>query len=330
MLLRIRHLLQMRDQHRQLAGQKEALEAAVIERTADLRLSNRQLEETLVKLRETQQQVIQHERMSALGSMAAGLAHDFNNSLSLILGYSELLQADLAGSPYQASSDEFLGTIITSARDAAQMFNRLRTFYRAQEAEDPRAGLSLNEVVEQAAAFTRPRWRGQALGEGATIDLALDLTPDLPPLLADAAELRELLTNLIFNAVDAMPRGGTLTLRTRPGSGAVTLEVADTGVGMDEETSRRCLEPFFTTKGARGTGLGLAMVYGTVQRHGGAIDLQSRVGEGTTVSLHLPLRAADEAISFLEEFSSPAAPCPPLVPAMGAIRLRLPLTRRAA
>ena len=299
-LLRIRHLLQIRHQHQQLAGQKDALEEAVIERTVELRLANSQLEETLVKLRETQQQVIQHERMSALGSMAAGLAHDFNNSLSLILGYSELLQNDLTGTPYQQNSDEFLGTIITSAQDAAKMFNRLRTFYRAQEEEDKHTGLALNGLVEQAVSLTRPRWHGQALGAGVTITLALELAADLPPLVADAAELRELLTNLIFNAVDAMPAGGTLTLRTRHEPDTVVLEVSDTGVGMDEETSRRCLEPFFTTKGAQGTGLGLAMVYGTVQRHGGVIDLQSRVGEGTTFSLRLPLRSADEAATLDE------------------------------
>ena len=293
-LLRIRHLLHIRSQHQQLAGQNDILEEAVLARTAELRQSNHQLEETLVKLCETQQQVIQHERMSALGSMAAGLAHDFNNSLSLILGYSELLQTDLAGTPYEKNSEEFLGTIITSAQDAAKMFNRLRTFYRAQEDEDQHVGLALNGLVEQAVSLTRPRWHGQALGEGVTIDLALELAPDLPPLVADAAELRELLTNLIFNAVDAMPQGGTLTLRTRAEPDTVILEVADTGIGMDEETSRRCLEPFFTTKGARGTGLGLAMVYGTVQRHGGVINLQSRVGEGTTFALHLPLRASGE------------------------------------
>ena len=294
-LLRIRHLLHIRAQHEQLARQKDTLEDTVADRTSELRSTLGQLEETVARLRDTQQQVIQHERMSALGSMAAGLAHDFNNALSLILGYSELLQTDLKGSPYEVRSDDYLGTIISAAEDAAKMFNRLRDFYRPPENTEDLLPVEINELVERAVALTRPRWHGQALGQGATIELCCELAPDLPELLADAAELREMLTNLIFNAVDAMPDGGRITLRTSldpepEGEGTLVLEVGDTGVGMSEETRRRCLEPFFTTKGTRGTGLGLAMVYGTVQRHGGAIALHSAPGVGTRFVLRFPRR----------------------------------------
>ncbi len=294
-LLRIRHLLQIRAQHQQLARQKDTLEETVAARTGELRSTLGQLEETVARLRDTQQQVIQHERMSALGSMAAGLAHDFNNALSLILGYSELLQTDLKGSPFEARSDDFLGTIITAGQDAAKMFNRLRDFYRPSDGDAPLYPVELNALVERAVALTRPRWHGQALGQGVNIDLTCNLAPGLPDLLADAAELREMLTNLIFNAVDAMPHGGKIMLRTsleaavEGHDGVLDLEVADTGVGMNEETRRRCLEPFFTTKGTRGTGLGLAMVYGTVQRHGGTIDLQSTPGVGTRFVIRFPL-----------------------------------------
>ena len=330
-LLRIRHLLQIRTQHLQLADQNTTLEDAVRERTGELRHTLGQLEETVRQLRDTQQQVIQHERMSALGSMAAGLAHDFNNALSLILGYSELMMSDLAGTPYGARSDEFLGTVITAAQDAAKMFNRLRGFYRAADYEQEFRLMDINELAAQAVALTRPRWHGQALGQGVTIDVRCELASGLPPLLADAAELREMLTNLIFNAVDAMPQGGLITLRTgyegpeqamaaeraaavqrvagngkpdaQPADGSafslggVVLEVIDQGMGMDEETCRRCLEPFFTTKGRQGTGLGLAMVYGTMQRHGGSIDLQSTPGVGTAFVLRLPLRTAPDPLA---------------------------------
>ena len=311
-LLRIRHLLQIRSQHQQLSNHNDRLEETVTARTSELRQANTRLEETLVELRATQQQIIQHERMSALGTMAAGLAHDLNNSLSLILGYSELLQHDLADVAYRGQSDDFLGTIITAAQDASGMFDRLRTFYRASEAQDQRRGLDLNALVEQAVSLTRSRWHGQAVAQGVTIQVTLEIAPDLPALQADAIELRELLTNLIFNAVDAMPQGGTLTLRTRhdpatPGEPeTLLLEVADTGVGMDDETSRRCLEPFFTTKGARGTGLGLAMVYGTVQRHEGTIQLTSRVGEGTCFSLRFPLLTCGITIPEEERRVSPS------------------------
>ena len=298
-LLRIRHLLQIRAQHGDLATQKNALEETVATRTSELRQTCRRLETTLAELRSTQQRMIQHERMSALGAMATGLAHDFNNSLSLILGYSELLQNDLLGTPYEARSNEFLGTVITAAQDAAKMFNRLRSFSRSTDTEDLHAGLDLNTLVDQAVTLTRPRWHSQALGAGAAIELRQELEASLPPLVADAAELREMLTNLIFNAVDAMPGGGTLSLRTRRGAGpeeALVLEVADTGVGMAEDVRRRCLEPFFTTKGERGTGLGLAMVYGTVQRHGGTIALHSAPGEGTCFALTLPLHQPEPTV----------------------------------
>jgi CheY-like chemotaxis protein/anti-sigma regulatory factor (Ser/Thr protein kinase) len=126
---------------------------------------------------------------------------------------------------------------------------------------------------------------------GFTIRLVTELTPDLPAVLGVESEIREALINLIFNAVDAMPNGGALTLRTKVASGNVLVEVSDSGCGMNEDTRRRCLEPFFTTKGERGTGLGLAMVYGAVRRHNAEIELDSEVGRGTTVRLIFPIPA---------------------------------------
>jgi len=134
------------------------------------------------------------------------------------------------------------------------------------------------------------------LQNGVVIEMRTDLAPGLPAILGIESEIREALTNLIFNAVDAMPAGGVLTLRTRridaAGDGTVAIEVADTGVGMDEDTRRRCMEPFFTTKGERGTGLGLAMVYGTVQRHNAEIEIDSAPARGTTFRLLFPVPSA--------------------------------------
>ncbi len=295
-LLRIRHLLQIRSQHLQLTDRNEVLEDRVRERTAELSQTLHELENTVHQLRSTQQQVIQHERLSALGAMAAGLAHDFNNALSLILGYSELLQGDLSDSPQKARADDYLGIITDAAQDAAKMFGRLRSFYRPVDASQQKRPVDVNALIEQALALTKPRWHAQSLNQGITITAEPDLAPGLPLVTADDSELREMLTNLIFNAVDAMPEGGSLRVSTRlepSGNGAdeqLVLEVADTGTGMSEETRRRCLEPFFTTKGDEGTGLGLAMVYGAVQRHGGTIDLQSTLGVGTSFTLRLPLQ----------------------------------------
>ena len=133
---------------------------------------------------------------------------------------------------------------------------------------------------------------------GIFVKIETDLAPELPAVMGVESELREALVNLIFNAIDAMSEGGTLTLRTKNLGGAtrlVQVEVIDTGVGMDEDTQRRCLEPFFTTKGERGTGLGLAMVYGIVRRHNADIDIESTVGKGTTMRLSFPVPVAPAA-----------------------------------
>jgi signal transduction histidine kinase len=316
-LLRISNLLRTRHQHLQLCDQKALLEDSVRERTAELR-------QTLHQLRDAQAQAIQHERLSALGSMTAGIAHDFNNVLSLILGYSEMLMRSLRQPNGVKTADALLGTIITAAQDAAKMFSRLREFYRPADKGQRHEMLNLNALIVQAIELTRPRWHGQALAQGVNIHLDTDLAEDLPDLLADGSELREMLTNLIFNAVDAMPQGGTVLVRTRlepappnfaeltgvppvkgalaaaPPEWAVALELSDSGTGMTEEVRLRCLEPFFTTKGKQGTGLGLAMVYGIVQRHHGTIDLSSAPGAGTTFRFLLPVGHKPEAVRNVE------------------------------
>ena len=146
--------------------------------------------------------------------------------------------------------------------------------------------------------LTEPRWRALPQSRGIVIELRTDLAPSLPDVLGDAVEVRDALTNLVFNAVDAMPEGGTLTLRTRAvvveGMETVHVEVSDTGIGMDEETRRRCIEPFFTTKGQRGTGLGLASVYGMLQRHDARLEVDSAPGRGTTMRMIFPM-AVDPA-----------------------------------
>jgi CheY-like chemotaxis protein len=179
---------------------------------------------------------------------------------------------------------------------------RLREFYRPQEHTDG-APIDLDKLVEAAISLTRPRWSNQALASGRIIGIERDLRP-LPRVWGDEGALREMLTNLIFNAVDAIPGDGTITVRTRRAGERVVLQVADTGAGMSEAVRRRCLEPFFTTKGEAGSGLGLSMVYGVVSRHRGELAIDSKAGEGTTVTISLPLAAASGS-------SSAAAPVVP-------------------
>jgi CheY-like chemotaxis protein/anti-sigma regulatory factor (Ser/Thr protein kinase) len=238
--------------------------------------------------------------------MAGGIAHDFNNSLCAIVGFSELLLRDSENGLTRQQAAGPLETILTAAEDASKIVGRLRDFYRADEAPELRHPVQLNKLVEQAISLTQPKWRTLSIAAGHEINLRTDLA-ELSTISGNAAELREALTNLIFNAADAMPNGGTLTLRTAREGEHVVLRVSDTGTGMSEETRRRCLEPFFTTKGERGTGLGLAMVFGIMQRHAGAVEIESALGEGTTFTLRWPASDAqtEEELMAAEAFDCP-------------------------
>jgi signal transduction histidine kinase/ActR/RegA family two-component response regulator len=251
---------------------------------------NMALQKAYDDLRLTQQAMLQQERLRALGQMASGIAHDINNAISPASLYVESL---LEREPnLSARSRQYLTTIQRAVDDVAQTVSRLREFYRQREPQLTLTPVVLNRICEQVAELTRARWGDIAQQRGVPIEMKRELAPDLPTILGAESEIREALTNLVFNAVDALPAGGTIFLRTRVADGRVILEVTDTGTGMDEETRRRCLEPFFTTKGERGTGLGLAMVYGIVQRHSAGIEIESAPGAGTTVRLLFPLPQA--------------------------------------
>jgi signal transduction histidine kinase/ActR/RegA family two-component response regulator len=242
-------------------------------------------------LKQTQQTVMQQERLLALGKMASGIAHDINNAISPIALYADsMLERETTLTPTVRGNLEIIRRAID---DVANTVARMREFYR-REPEQALVSVDLNRLVAQVVDLTRARWHDMSQLRGIVVKVRTELTPALPTIAGIEGELRDALTNLIFNAVDAMPTGGELRLQTRlvrrdtaaDGSGEVVqLDVVDSGVGMDEETRRRCLEPFFTTKGERGTGLGLAMVYGTMQRHGADLDVESAVGQGTTVRL---------------------------------------------
>jgi PAS domain S-box-containing protein len=259
-----------------------------------LRETNARLENAHEELQTAAQQVAQQERLSALGTMASGVAHDFNNALTAILGFSELLLDRPELLDDKPKTTEFLEMINTTAKDASNIVNRLREFYRYRDKSEVFAPVNLNHLVEETISLTQPKWKTQAETRGISIRAETDLQ-EVPPVLGNAAELREALTNLIFNAVDAMPRGGTVTIRTRSHDSRVTLEVADTGSGMTEAVRRRCLEPFFTTKGTYGTGLGLSMVYGIVRRHDGLIDIQTQLDKGSRIILSLPAHRQPQA-----------------------------------
>lgn len=251
----------------------------------------RRLELAYEELRRTQAAVMQQERLRALGKMASGIAHDINNAIFPATLYAEMLLKDPSLRP---EARKHLEVILASCQDVVHTVARLREFYRPRGEEEVLVPTDLNQTVQHVAELTRPYWQNVAQEHGITVTVHFDLAPDLPPVPVAEPQLREALTNLVINAVDAMPGGGTLTLRTRQesqGDGLwVVIEVADTGTGMDEATRRHCLEPFFTTK-TTGTGLGLPMVFGFVQRHDGQIEIDSAPGQGTTVRLLLPVQS---------------------------------------
>lgn len=252
-------------------------------------------------LRRTQQAVMQQERLRVLGQMASGIAHDINNAISPMSLYTEILLERETGLSERGRG--FLGTIRQSIADVAATVARMREFYRQREAPGQLGRVCLNTVVQQVQELTRARWADMPQQRGIVIHVCTELEATLPRIMGVESELREALTNLVFNAVDAMPQGGTLTLRThaseqRNGAAAARrahVEVIDTGVGMDAATRRQCLELFFTTKGERGTGLGLSMVYGTAQRHGAELEIESAPGAGTRVRLSFDAHEAAQA-----------------------------------
>ena len=254
---------------------------------AALQQSHRMLEETLLQLKTTQQQMLQQERLRAMGQMASGIAHDFNNSLSPIVGFAELLMRspDLP----RETTQTYAQLINTAALDAASVIRRLRELYRDRDESPVDRSVDLRRCIDEVVALTRPRWKDQALGQGIAIRVGTRVA-DVPGFPGDAAGIREMLANLIFNAVDAMPKGGTITVRARAEGAWVRLEVSDTGTGMSDEVRQRCLEPFFTTKGQHGTGLGLSLVHATVERHGGTLAIESEPGRGTTFIVRLPIK----------------------------------------
>jgi signal transduction histidine kinase len=255
---------------------------------SDLRETNRELEKALTELKATQQQVIQQERLGAIGQMASGIAHDFNNNLMPILGFADVLLENPALLEDKNETRRCLEMLRTSAKDAASVVSRLREFYRPAETDEQFPIVDLARIVQQAVSLTEPKWRHQAQASGLTITVTTQFKA-LPIVAGEESALREVLTNLIFNAVDAMPEGGRLSLETALENERAILRVSDTGTGMTENVRQRCLEPFFSTKGERGTGLGLSMVYGIIQRHRGEMQIHSALGKGTTFIVSLPL-----------------------------------------
>ena len=245
-------------------------------------------------------QLLQAQKMEAVGHLAGAIAHDFNNLLTAMMGFAALLQEELTENPAHRYNAE---QVVRAGARAADLTRQLLAFSRRQVLQ-PQL-LCINHILQEMSVLLR-----SAVGERVVIKMELDA--DLANTRADPVQLQQVVMNLTVNARDAMPEGGALTFRTFTSADdgdAVVLEVTDTGVGMDEETLARAFEPFFTTKEkGRGTGLGLSTVYGIITQSGGAVRVTSRAGHGTRFTLSLPrvtepLPVADPTLSLQESVS---------------------------
>jgi signal transduction histidine kinase len=251
--------------------------------------------EDVTEERRRQRESVQGEKLRALGQMASGVAHDLNQSLALVSGYAEIARTALnAAKPADPMEiGEMLSIISQAAYDGGETVKRLLTFGRGA-VDGAAEAVDIGVLLDDVAKLTAPRWRDAAQAEGRPIGLRVQ---------ADAGSvvegwpfsLREALINLVFNAVDALEDGGSIDLRAHTHESTVTVEVVDSGIGMPVDVQARIFEPYFTTKGAQGTGLGLPMAFGIVERHGGSVAVESAPGQGTTIRLTLPLRTAGPA-----------------------------------
>jgi PAS domain S-box-containing protein len=241
--------------------------------------------------RQERERAAQADKLRALGQLASGVAHDFNNALAAILGRAQLLRRSAAcGGDFAHGLD----IILTAAEDAAATVRRIRSFAHQLPAEE-RAALDVRELLRDAVEITRTRWENDARARGLDYEVTVECERECELRThGNASELREVFVNLIVNAIDAMPEGGRVGIRCRPAGGRVQMLFTDTGAGMTEEVRARIFEPFFTTKGVHGTGLGLFVSYGIVERHAGRISASSEPGRGTTFTVELP-HAEDSA-----------------------------------
>jgi len=241
------------------------------------------LKQAYEKLKETQAQLVQSEKLKALGEMASGVAHDFNNVLGAILGRAQLTQTKTED-PELLRSLKF---IELAATDGAQTVKRIQDFTRTRTERDFQT-VDINRLIESALDMTRHKWKNEIVERGGVVEVETDLQEPSPLVRGNPAELKEVLTNLIINALEAMPEGGRLKVSTFQEEDFGIVEVCDTGVGMAEAVKNRIFDPFFTTKGPEGTGLGLSVTYGIITRHNGMIDVVSEPQRGSRFTIKLP------------------------------------------
>ena len=250
-----------------------------------------------IKRKQAEETLIQTEKLKSMGMITAGIAHDFNNILAIISGMTQLLELDNEDNKELISA---LHTISKVTDDGAKLVRRMRMFTKQEKDSYILVPVDIKDVLEQAIGFVKPRWMNIAKAGGIDYDLDRDGIVEVPIIMGTESELREVFINIMNNAMDAMYEGGRLSFRTWQNEGNVLIGISDTGEGMPEEVRRRVFEPFYTTKREKGSGLGMSVSYGIIERHGGRIEVKSEVGKGTTFTISLPI-----TISSVQNTESP-------------------------
>ncbi|MBT5303807.1 MAG: response regulator, partial [Candidatus Scalindua sp.] len=264
----------------------ESLEQHVIDRTVELTKINEELQNEIAERKKIEETLIQSEKLKALGTITAGISHEFNNILNIISGNVQLLQMD-----YKDHSNlmDRLSIISKSIDNGASITDRMREFTHGETDTMDFVSADINKLLTQSVEFIMPRWRNMAQAGGINYNMDMEGTKkEVPSILCNPLEIKDVFINIISNALDAMPDGGRISFRTWSKGDTVFVSITDTGRGMSEDLKKNVFDPFFTTKRPEGTGLGMSTSYSKVARHGGKIEVDSEEGKGSTFTLQFP------------------------------------------
>ena len=293
--------------HNQNRVRAERAERAERERAEEAERHVAELSRYIAEQERIFEQFAQIEKLSALGELASGVAHDFNNTLAGILGRAQLLHAH---SNDAKEVERGLDIIIRTAKDGAHTVKRIQDFARQRRDRDFEL-VAVDQLLSDVSEITRPRWKN--LAEAADVCINVDLcVTTKASVMGDASELREVLVNIVFNAIDAMPHGGRITLSATETGGQVEIRITDSGTGMAEDVRSRIFDPFFTTKGRAGMGLGLAVSYGIICRHDGSVEVESELGRGTSFVIKLAVATQSAPAQPIPNIVKPASLAAPL------------------
>ena len=264
----------------------ESLEQHVIDRTVELTKINEELQNEIAERKKIEETLIQSEKLKSLGTITAGISHEFNNILNIISGNVQLLQMD-----YKDHSNlmDRLSIISKSIDNGASITDRMREFTHGDVDTMDFVSADINKLLTQSVEFIMPRWRNMAQAGGINYNMDMEGTKkEVPSILCNPLEIKDVFINIISNALDAMPDGGRISFRTWSKGDTVFVSITDTGRGMSEDLKKNVFDPFFTTKRPEGTGLGMSTSYSKVVRHGGKIEVDSEEGKGSTFTLQFP------------------------------------------